>query len=380
MIKNVKRIDSHIHFAHPLSPETLIHFMDEHDIQAANLVLVPHRQRLTSVPEALVAKAKYPGRFTVFTSLDVSEYFRHGKDVGKYMARFVDNMRKCGCDGLKLIEGKPNMRKIMPCPDFDHPVWEPLWEYAEKTCLPILWHVNDPESCWGRPEDAPRHIRMTGELYDESFINNEVQYQQILRILDRHPHIKIVFAHLFFMSAQLPRLAEILDKYPGVMVDITPGLEIYVNLSQNIDEAKAFFEKYQDRILYGTDIGARCVLATGSAPFSETEALARMDLIDALFCEDTSRVCKEDGAYLINTDDFLQRGFSLSEEALQKIYCENFRRLIGGSPAPLNARRIRKECRRIQTMLKIMGFFDKSMTPDLSVAKNAAAFFHKKKY
>ena len=102
-------------------------------------------------------------------------------------------------------------------------------------------------------------------------------------------------------------------------------------------------------------------------------------LIDALFCEDTSRVCKEDGAYLINTDDFLQRGFSLSEEALQKIYCENFRRLIGGSPAPLNARRIHKECRRIQTMLKIMGFFDKSMTPDLSVAKNAAAFFHKKK-
>lgn len=379
MVNIPERLDAHIHFAHPLTPDTLIGFMDENRIAQANLVLVPHRQRLTAVPEAMVAKAKYPGRFYVFTSLDVSEYYRHGKEVGRYMAAFVEKMRRLGCDGLKLIEGKPNMRKIMPCPDFDSPVWEPLWEYAEKTGLPILWHVNDPESCWGKPEDAPRHIRMAGELYDETYINNEVQYRQILNILDRHPNIRIIFAHLFFMSAQLPRLAQILDKYPGMMVDITPGLEIYVNLSKNPEESKAFFERYQDRIIYGTDIGARCVLASGYAPFDKREALARMDLIDGLFDRETNRVMKEDGAYLINTDDFTQRGFDLSPEAISKIYGGNFRTFVGGDPLPANPRLVKKECRRICLMLKIMSFIDKGLTPDTTVAKDAIAFFNKKR-
>ena len=377
MLKISKRVDAHIHFAHPLTAETLVGFMDENGISQANLVLVPQRQRLTAVPEAMVAKAKYPNRFYVFTSLDVSEYFRHGKEVGKYMAAFVENMRRLGCDGLKLIEGKPNMRKIMPCGDFDNAAWEPLWEYAEKTNLPILWHVNDPESCWGKPEDAPRHIRMAGELYDDTYINNEVQYRQILNILDRHPNIKIIFAHLFFLSAQLPRLASILDKYPNVMVDITPGLEIYTNLSKDPEEAKAFFEHYQDRIIYGTDIGARCVLGAG-APLSVPESLARMDLIDGLFSAQTHRVMKEDGRYLINTDDFTQRGFDLSPEAMDKIYGGNFRAFVGGDPAPVNPKLVKKECRRILLMLKIMSFIDKGLTPDTTVAKDAIAFFKKR--
>ena len=252
-----KRIDSHIHYSLPVTPEELISFMDENGIDKANLVLVPSQSRLTSVPDALMAKAKYPDRFYVFTSFDVSEYFRHGKEVGKYQAKFVDNMRRCGCDGLKIIEGKPTMRKIMGAiPGFDAPCWEPLWEYLEETQFPVLWHLNDPETCWGAPEKAPRHIRMAGELYDNTFVNNEEQYRQMEAILERHPKIKFIFAHLYFMSAQLPRLEGLLDKYPNLMVDITPGLEIYINLSKNLEEAKAFFEKYQDRIMYGTDIGS----------------------------------------------------------------------------------------------------------------------------
>ena len=379
MPKITKRIDAHIHYALPLEAGTLVDFMDRSGIDQANLVLVPSRQRLTAVPDAMMAKAEYPGRFWVFTSLDVSEYYRHGREIGKYMAAFVKRMRKLGCDGLKIIEGKPNMRKIMPFPDFDSPAWEPLWAYAEESGLPILWHVNDPESCWGREEDAPRHIRLGKELYDQSYVNNEEQYRQVLAVLDRHPNIKVIFAHLFFFSAQLPRLAEILDKYPNIMVDITPGLEIYVNLSENLEEGRAFFEKYRDRIVYGTDIAARCVMADGQAPFSRREAAARMDLIDALFDPATDRVMREDGAYLVNTDDFTQHGFALSQEALDKIYGGNFLRFVGGEPIPVRPPLIRKECRRIIMMLKIMSMIDKGMTPDTTVAKRTLAYFKRKK-
>ena len=373
-----KRIDSHIHYCLPLEPETLISFMDRNGIDMANLVLVPSRPRLTAVPDALIAKAKYPDRFFVFTSFDVSEYFKHGKEIGKYQAKFVENMRRCGCDGLKIIEGKPSMRKMMGAiPDFDAPCWEPLWDYLEETQFPVLWHLNDPESCWGPEEKAPRHIRLGKELYDDTFVNNEEQYRQMETILQRHPKIKFIFAHLYFMSAQLPRLAELLDTYPNVMVDITPGLEIYVNLSKNPEEARNFFEKYQDRILYGTDIGARCVLAENAGGFNEEECLARMDLIDGLFDSGIHRIMREDGRYLIYTDDFVQKGFSLSEEAINKIYWKNFENYVGKMPAKVNPKLIKKECRRIVTTLKIMSFIDKNMTPDMSVAKNAIAFFNK---
>ncbi len=378
MLNIQKRIDSHIHYALPIEPETLVSFMDRNGIDMANLVLVPHRKRLTSVPDALMAKAKYPDRFYVFTSFDVSEYFRHGKEIGKYLAKFVDNMRRCGCDGLKIIEGKPSMRKIMGAiPSFDAPVWEPLWDYLEETQFPVLWHLNDPETCWDA-ENAPRHIRMAGEIYDDTYVNNEEQYRQMEAILQRHPKIKFIFAHMYFMSAQLERLAVLLDTYPNMMVDITPGLEIYVNLSKNTEEAKAFFEKYQDRIMYGTDIGSRCVLADRTEPLNEEECIARMDLIDGLFQAETNRIMKEDGRYLINTDDFLQQGFSLSEEALNKIYWKNFQNYVAETPAKVNSKLVKKECRRIITTLKIMSFIDKSMTPDMSVAKDAIAFFNKK--
>ena len=90
MLPITKRIDTHIHYALSLQPETLFSFMNQNGIHMANLVLVPNRKRLTAVPDALMAKAEYPDRFYVFTSFDVSEYFRHGKQIGKFMAKFKD--------------------------------------------------------------------------------------------------------------------------------------------------------------------------------------------------------------------------------------------------------------------------------------------------
>ena len=62
---------------------------------------------------------------------------------------------------------------------------------------------------------------------------------------------------LFFFSAQLPRLSALLRRYPEVRVDLTPGIELYTNLARDIPAARAFFEEFGTRILYGSDIGSR---------------------------------------------------------------------------------------------------------------------------
>ena len=45
-----------------------------------------------------------------------------------------------------------------------------------------------------------------------------------------------------------------MDTYKNVCVDLTPGGEMFVGFTDNYDEACSFFKKYQDRILYGTDM------------------------------------------------------------------------------------------------------------------------------
>ena len=374
MVTLQKKIDAHMHYALPLQPETLIEFMDKTGTDMANLVLVPHTRRLSCVPDALMAKYKYPDRFYVFTSLDPSAYFIHPKTLGKHMASHVKRMRECGCDGVKIIEGKPNMRKMMPIPDFGAPCWEPFWAYAEAEQVPILWHLNDPEEYWD-PERVTEYHKKMGDAYDETFVNNEDQYQQVFRVLQRHPNLKIIFAHFFFLSRQLERLGKLFDTYPNILVDMTPGSEMYRHLSEKHDGAQAFFRKYYKRILYGTDIAARCVMVQLMKGFDETENLRRWELVNSFFDPETDKIVGSDGVYLLDVEDFRLRGLELTETEMNYIFCKNFQNFVSETPRKVVPALVVRECRRIQRILKLMGLFDKTLEPDLSYAKSAAAFF-----
>ena len=81
--------------------------------------------------------------------------------------------------------------------------------YVTEPDVPVLLHVNDPEDFWDASA-VPVWAAAQGWLYDESYVNNEEQYRQMEAILKRHPKIKFIFAHMYFMSAQLPRLAALL--------------------------------------------------------------------------------------------------------------------------------------------------------------------------
>ena len=369
-----KRIDAHVHYALPLKPETLISFMDKTGTDMANLVLVPSMSRLSCAPDALMAKYRYPDRFYVFASLDVSGYFMAGKKLGTHMVKHVRNMRKCGCDGVKIIEGKPSMRKILPVPDFDDPCWEPFWAYVETEQVPILWHLNDPEEYWDLEAATPLKVQM-GDVYDESFVGREDQYRQVYNILKRHPNIKIIFAHFFFMSRQLDRLGKLFDTYPNLMVDMAPGSEMYRHLSANHDQAQAFFKRYYTQILYGTDVASRCVMLSRMEGFNEKENLRRIEIIESFFTPGMDTVIGSDGEYLLDVADFRLRGLELTKEELDHIFCKNFQRFVGESPAPVDPKEVRKECIRILIKLKIMGLANKGMPTDDSVAKSALAFF-----
>lgn len=370
-------LDCHIHYAMPLNPKDLIDVMEYTNTDAANLVIVPHRERVSSVPDALMVKHMYPGKFYVFSSLDVTKYFMSNKTVGKKFVKHIKNMIACGCDGVKMIEGKPELRRTIPIPDFDKSVWEPFWQYAEESEIPILWHVNDPEEFWD-PEKIPAWAKSQGWLYGKETINNEVQYLQVLNVLERHPKLRIIFAHFFFMSAQLERLASILNQYPNISIDLTPGIEMYINMSSNQEAAKKFFHQYQDRILYGTDIGARSVLGVGGKQISLEESRNRSMLVRSFLMGSTDVIVKADGNFLIGTEDFTLKGLSLPDSILTKIFSENFFNMVGRNPRLVSPRKVIAECRHIKLLIKIMSLIDKKVKPDYSCANQVIKYFKSK--
>ncbi len=251
MYKGHKIIDGHIHYMLDLEPDALVKFMDETGMDAANLASISHGTRLSCTLDALTLKALYPGRFYVCGSLDPCEYYRGGEDMGARLASYARRLISCGCDGIKLLEGKPQLRRALPVPDFDAKCWEAFWTFMEETQTPLLWHVNDPEEFWDKSK-IPLWAAKLGWEYDDTYINNEAQYAQVLTVLEHHPKLRVTFAHMFFLSAQLSRLSAILDRFANVMVDLTPGIEMYENLSRDAHETRSFFEKYHDRIIYGT--------------------------------------------------------------------------------------------------------------------------------
>ncbi len=368
-------LDCHIHFAHPDYMPGLLRVLDQHGVSKFNLVCTPHRARLSLVPDALYLKSHAPDRAYVFGGLDISPLFIAPDSCGALFAQDAERLMAMGCDGIKMIEGKPDMRRMLPIPDFDSPAYAPYWAAVEERQIPLIFHVNDPEEFWD-PRRVPDWARKQGWYYgDGTFINNEAQYAQVVRVLERHPGLKVVFAHFFFMSAQLPRLAALFDRFPHMHVDLTPGIEMYQNFANDPRGAREFFVAFQDRILFGTDIGAKALLATPELGIEPNESALRIGLVRQFLEHDGEFRLNVENGFLFNRFSGPFRGLGLPASILEKIYFRNFENLAGRRPSALDPQKIVAECERLKGVIGIMGSAQPGVPGDASVASRVRDHF-----
>lgn len=348
---------------------------DQLKINCCNIVCTPHQQRLSLVPDALHLKAHHPARVFVFGGLNIAAYFMAPDQVGEIFADYIDVLITAGCDGIKMIEGKPDMRKMLPIPSFDSDAFAPYWEKAAQAQVPIVFHVNDPEEFWDA-EKVPDWAVERGWFYgDGSFINNEDQYSEIYNVLANNPDLKVIFAHFFFMSAQLPRLADLLDRYPKVSIDLTPGIEMYHNFSTDIQATREFFIKYQDQILFGTDIGAKALLVRPQEGIEFTDSHSRVQLIRNFLENQGEFILEPESGFLFGKPIRPYQGLGLPREILEKIYYQNFIKTVGSQPRPVNPDIIIEMCNQIETMIAIQGSSQSGVPRDPSVVQSVRSYF-----
>jgi predicted TIM-barrel fold metal-dependent hydrolase len=330
-------IDSHTHIWKPEEIEGLNAIREAIGAEKMCIASVADAKTVNDNPALFAAKAAFPDRFYVFPALDHASHFSSGAVATPSLVEQVDRLIELGADGLKLIETKPTHRAMVDIPiDSEH--YEAMFARLEETALPILWHVADPEEFWD-PNLTPGWAKKQGWGYDETTIPKEHLYSEVANVLDRHPRLRVIFAHFYFLSADLPRAAALFDRYEGVHFDLAPGIELLYNLSKDPDAARQFFVKHTDRIIFGTDI-------VGDSEIGQ--AKMRAGLVSRwLETSDEFRI--PDGAdYVLGPpEDGVIRGIGLSKTVLATIYSGNFERLVGREPKTLNRALALEECRRI---------------------------------
>lgn len=338
------RVDAHVHLGNADEAAHLLQSAAAVASERMGVVCVFDRSIVNANPAAFVAKAEHPGRFFVFGGLDHTQFWAGGRVKTPPLPEQVDLLRAIGCDGIKMLENKPATRKELDVP-VDSDYFAAYFARVEETGFPLLWHVADPEEFWD-PQRTPKWARERGWGYDGTFVKKEQLYTEVERVLARHPRLTVIFAHFYFLSADLSRAAALLDRFPGVHLDLAPGIELLYNMSKNVQASRAFFIKYAERIIYGTDISSGNSLA---------EAKVRAGIVTRWLETDEEYRVPAGADFLLGPpEDGVMRGVRLPPAVVGGICRGNYERLVGRTPKPLNRDLARRECERLAQCVEVL--------------------------
>lgn len=200
-------------------------------------------------------KAHYPKRFIQFTNVSFTHVGQKGWKE-RALAELEADVRN-GAKGLKIykdlgMEFKDEQGKVLA---IDDPRLDPIWEKCGELHIPVLIHSADPPSFWD-PMDKynERWLELKTHPDRKRSNTNPASWKTIIEeqhhIFRAHPHTVFIAAHFGWLANDLASLSKLLDECPNVNVEIAA---IIAELGRQPRQAREFFIKYQDRILFGKD-------------------------------------------------------------------------------------------------------------------------------
>lgn len=200
-------------------------------------------------------KDHYPNRFVVFANIDFE-----GVGTENWTENAVKQLEtdvKNGARGLKIYKSlgmryKDSEGKRL---SIDDERLDPIWAKCAELGVPVLIHAADPKSFWDDFDgDNERWLELKTHPRRKRSDTNPASWEQIIseqhNIFKKHPQTTFINAHMGWYANNLGRLAELMEEMPNMYVEIGA---IIAELGRQPRNAGKFFEKYQDRILFGKD-------------------------------------------------------------------------------------------------------------------------------
>lgn len=200
-------------------------------------------------------KKEANGRIVTFTNIDFSEMGSDGwiENTLKELEADVSN----GAQGLKIykslgmgVEDINNNRVAV-----DDVRLDPIWQKCGELGIPVLIHSADPFQFW-QDHDAQneRWLELKEKPGRKRNPDTEPSFEQIIgeqhNVFRKHSNTIFINAHLGWMGNDLAKLGKLFDELPNVNTEIGAVL---AELGRQPRNAREFFIKYQDRIMFGKD-------------------------------------------------------------------------------------------------------------------------------
>jgi len=321
-------IDTH---AHVFVAEPFVSLLEKLNLHILDILVVDdmspiHRDLNKERDEAINVVHASHGYAALCTSFD--PYSWNQPDYARNAIRGLNNDFARGAIAVKLWKNVGMEIKdatghyLMP----DNPVFEPIYRDIASHNKTLVAHVADPDSGWQPPNPASPDYEYYRDhpstyMYGKKGVPSK---QEILaardHVLEQHPKLRVVGAHLGSMESDLAALGRRLDRYPNFAVDLAARMP-YLEM-QPRETVVAFLTKYQDRLIYGTDID----FYGGPAD--------KIGWLESVYANDWRYFATSD---TIEYKGKAVKGLNLPGQILRKIYHENavkwFPGIIGGGEA-----------------------------------------------
>jgi predicted TIM-barrel fold metal-dependent hydrolase len=236
---------------------------------------------------------------------------------------------------IGMVERDPQGKRVF----LDDPRFDGVMKHLEDRHIPLIAHQGEPKNCWlpldqMSTENDRSYFREHPEYY--MYLHpEEPSYEMLMaardRFVARHPKLSFVGAHMASLEWSVDRLAQFLDRFPNANVDIAARItQVQAQSRDDYPKVRAFFLKYQDRLMYGTDL-------TQNPP--EPNARAQNPPAIEDFAKEADDTWRSDWHYLATDGDqkvdaigATVKGLALPRAVIDKIYYRNARRIyqLGG--------------------------------------------------
>jgi predicted TIM-barrel fold metal-dependent hydrolase len=224
----------------------------------------------------------------------------------------------------------------------DDPGLDPLFEKAGSLRMPIAIHIGDPKAFWQPATPANERWDELQAHPEWSFYGPGIPawqelYDAFERRVKRHPKTSFIAVHFGDDPEDPDNVARMLDTYPNFFIDTAARVPELgrPDAAHEVGKMRRFYEKYQDRILFGTDTGIGA--EDDDMMFGSNGALPPTRADEKRFFDSTWRYFETSDKQFESPTPIQGRwkidGVGLPEPILRKIYFDNAAKLLGWQPA-----------------------------------------------
>ncbi|MFN8241649.1 MAG: amidohydrolase family protein [Bacteroidales bacterium] len=318
----VKKIDSHVHIN---TADDVFESVADSDNFVLITLNVDHSDSASVGQQfnyAYGSANRHPGK--VF--FGPAFYFdTTGWGTPLWSARVIDQLEKKIVPGVVTVKIWKNIGMTVRDREgkfimADDEALKPVYEFIHSKKLALTAHLGEPRNCWLPLEKMTvrsdssyfaRHPEYHMYLHPE-YPSYEQQIQARDNILKNIPGLTFIGCHLGSLEWNVDSLAARLDKFPDFAVDMSARIcHLQYQSAKDRKRVRDFIIKYQDRLLYGTDVG-----------YEGGNATAFKKRMHATWQDDWKYFCTDE---VMTSDKFDGnfRGLKLPAAVIDKIYYLN---------------------------------------------------------